>query len=152
MGTVVLCTAAILYDILGCAYRQRTVVMEVAWPITALYLGPLGLWAYNRLAARAATSRQKENGASPKNSLPASAATGGKPGAAARPPSLLVPASNEHGTTVLTRQRVLGSQPGLHSEARGRDPTRRTRAVCVPKTLQPVAERTTAEAQRPCLV
>ncbi len=48
VGIALLCAVAILYDIYGRGYRQRVRVMEAVWPITALYLGPLGLWAYNR--------------------------------------------------------------------------------------------------------
>ena len=83
VGIAVLCAAAILYDILGRGYRQRTSVMEAVWPITALYLGPLGLWAYNRWGRPRSDKWQKEHGAPPEKSLPASAATGGAPGGAA---------------------------------------------------------------------
>src|SRR5579864_4313602 len=38
--------AAILYDIYGNGLRQPMRVMEAVWPITALYLGPLGLLLY----------------------------------------------------------------------------------------------------------
>jgi len=38
-------SALILLDILACK-RDMMGVMKWAWPITALYLGPLGLWAY----------------------------------------------------------------------------------------------------------
>lgn len=31
---------AIAFDILGRGYRQRMAIMEVVWPVTALYLGP----------------------------------------------------------------------------------------------------------------
>jgi hypothetical protein len=41
--------AAILYDIYGRGLRQHVRVMEAVWPITALYLGPLGLLAYARI-------------------------------------------------------------------------------------------------------
>ena len=37
---------AILFDIFVRGYRQKMFIMEWVWPITALYLGPLGLWAY----------------------------------------------------------------------------------------------------------
>jgi hypothetical protein len=43
-------TAAIVYDIYGRGLRQPMRVMEVVWPITALYLGPLGLLVYARIA------------------------------------------------------------------------------------------------------
>lgn len=41
--------AAIVYDIYGRGLRQHVRVMEVVWPITALYLGPLGLLIYARI-------------------------------------------------------------------------------------------------------
>lgn len=83
VGVAVLCAAAILYDILGRGYRQRTSVMEAVWPITALYFGPLGLWAYNRWGRPRSEKWRKEYGAPPEKSLPAVAATGGTPGGAA---------------------------------------------------------------------
>ena len=41
-----LSAAAILYDMYGRGRRQSMRVMEAVWPITALYLGPLGWVAY----------------------------------------------------------------------------------------------------------
>ena len=41
--------AAVLYDIYGNGLRQPMRVMEAVWPITALYLGPLGLLLYSGL-------------------------------------------------------------------------------------------------------
>jgi hypothetical protein len=41
--------AAIVYDIYGRGMRQHVLVMEAVWPITALYLGPLGLLIYARI-------------------------------------------------------------------------------------------------------
>jgi hypothetical protein len=38
----------VMWDILGRGHRQRMRVMEWVWPITCLYTGPLGLWAYHR--------------------------------------------------------------------------------------------------------
>jgi hypothetical protein len=38
----------ILHDILGRGFRQPMPVMEVVWPVTALYAGPLALWGYHR--------------------------------------------------------------------------------------------------------
>ena len=40
---------AVVYDVYGRGLRQPMRVMEVVWPITALYLGPLGWLAYARL-------------------------------------------------------------------------------------------------------
>lgn len=37
--------------------RQLMAVMNVAWPITALYFGPFGLWAYWALGRRSAVER-----------------------------------------------------------------------------------------------
>ncbi len=83
VGIALLCAVAILYDIYARGYRQRVRVMEAVWPITALYLGPLGLWAYNRWGRLRSEKRQKEHGAPAEKSLPAAAATGGTPGGAA---------------------------------------------------------------------
>ena len=44
-----LTAAAILYDMYGRGRRQVMQVMAVVWPLTALYLGPLGWLAYARL-------------------------------------------------------------------------------------------------------
>ncbi|MVU81359.1 DUF4396 domain-containing protein [Nocardia sp. ET3-3] len=41
-------TVVVLYDIFGRGYRQRMRVMEAVWPVTALYLGPIAVWAYRR--------------------------------------------------------------------------------------------------------
>lgn len=35
------------YDIFGRGYRQRMPVMEAVWPVTALYFGPVAVWAYH---------------------------------------------------------------------------------------------------------
>jgi hypothetical protein len=45
----VLSAGAILFDAYGRGLRQPMRVMEAVWPITALYLGPLGWLAYARL-------------------------------------------------------------------------------------------------------
>lgn len=83
VGIAVLCVAAILYDILGRGYRQRTSVMEAVWPITALYFGPLALLLYYRWGRSRSEKWQKEHGSAPEKSLPAAAATGGTLGGAA---------------------------------------------------------------------
>ena len=44
-----LTAAAILYDMYGRGRRQVIQVMTAVWPITALYLGPVGWLAYARL-------------------------------------------------------------------------------------------------------
>lgn len=40
------CGIAIGADIFVRGYRQPMWIMEVVWPVTALYLGPLALWGY----------------------------------------------------------------------------------------------------------
>ncbi|MFZ2014302.1 MAG: DUF4396 domain-containing protein [Nocardioides sp.] len=42
------CAAAIAYDVYGRGYRQRMKVMEIVWPVTALYAGPSANLAYER--------------------------------------------------------------------------------------------------------
>ena len=42
------CALIILIDI-SSGHKQHMWIMNVVWPITALYAGPLGLWAYYRL-------------------------------------------------------------------------------------------------------
>jgi putative flippase GtrA len=54
-----LSAGAIGYDIYGRGMRQPMRVMEAVWPITALYLGPAGWFAYRRLG-RATPSRGEE--------------------------------------------------------------------------------------------
>ena len=83
VGVALLCAAAILHDVYGRGYRQRVRAMEAVWPITALYLGPLGLLLYYRWGRPRTERWQKEHGSVPEKSLPAAAATGGTPGGAA---------------------------------------------------------------------
>jgi len=83
VGLALLCAAAILYDVYGRGYRQRTSVMSVVWPITALYFGPLALPAYYRWGRPRSEKWREEHGATPEKSLPAAAAAGGTPGGAA---------------------------------------------------------------------
>ena len=56
-----LSVGAILYDVYGRGRRQPMRVMEAVWPITALYLGPLGWFAYKRLG-RPVVTRATEAG------------------------------------------------------------------------------------------
>ena len=50
------CAFVLLCDIALRGYHQRSAAMDVVWPLTALYLGPLGAWLYLR-HARPATAR-----------------------------------------------------------------------------------------------
>ena len=83
VGLALLCAAAILYDVYGRGYRQPTGVMDVVWPVTALYFGPLALPAYHRWGRPRSEKWQREHGFAPEKSLPVAAATGGIPGGAA---------------------------------------------------------------------
>ncbi len=58
------CAAAILVDIFGRRRRQRMWIMEAVWPITALYLGPVGLWAYASFGRAASGGEPEPTGAS----------------------------------------------------------------------------------------
>ena len=44
-----LASAASSVDDLWAARRQMMTVMKVVWPVTALYLGPVAVWAYRSL-------------------------------------------------------------------------------------------------------
>ncbi len=52
----------ILVDIYGRGYRLKMVVMESVWPVTALYFGPLGVWAYYRFGRPTSSHWLEENG------------------------------------------------------------------------------------------
>jgi hypothetical protein len=43
------CAALILVDVYVLRYRQHMSIMEAVWPVTALYFGPVAVWAYARL-------------------------------------------------------------------------------------------------------
>lgn len=62
LGLAAICAAVILWDILLRGYRQPMRVMEAVWPVTALYLGPLGLWAYSRWGRPKSERYQRERG------------------------------------------------------------------------------------------
>lgn len=69
----VLCALIIVIDIVR-GYRQHMWIMNIVWPVTALYSGPLGLWAYfkvGRLSTHRKMQEAKEQGAqSPPQSKP----------------------------------------------------------------------------------
>lgn len=48
LAVAFVCAAAILVDIYGRGHRQKMTVMEIVWPVTALYFGPLAVWMYLR--------------------------------------------------------------------------------------------------------
>jgi hypothetical protein len=39
------CSLTIAIDVLA-GHRQHMWIMNIVWPVTALYSGPLGVWAY----------------------------------------------------------------------------------------------------------
>ncbi|HKI84370.1 MAG TPA: DUF4396 domain-containing protein [Desulfuromonadales bacterium] len=62
-----LCSCIIVLDILR-GRRQQVGVMNLVWPISALYAGPLGLWAYfklGRLSTKGAMQSAKSRGEEP---------------------------------------------------------------------------------------
>jgi hypothetical protein len=62
-----ICTAAIVIDILA-GHKQHMWIMNLVWPITALYAGPLALWAYYRVGRLSTHQRMhsaKEQGREP---------------------------------------------------------------------------------------
>ena len=62
LALAAVCAALILWDVFIRGYRQRMAVMEAVWPITALYMGPLGLWAYSRWGRPKSPKFERENG------------------------------------------------------------------------------------------
>ena len=78
-----LSAAVILFDIVVRGYRQRVGAMNVIWPMTALYLGPVAIWAYYRWGRLGSPKWQTEHPGTMQKSLSAAALTGGTPGGAA---------------------------------------------------------------------
>ncbi len=83
VGLALLCAGALVYDIYGRGYRQRVRAMELVWPTTALYLGPLALLAYHRLGRPRSERWERDHGGARASSLPVAATAGGLPGGAA---------------------------------------------------------------------
>lgn len=59
LGVAFLCCGVIVFDILVRGHRQRMGVMNCVYPITALYLGPFGLWFYWRWGRAGDRSRAR---------------------------------------------------------------------------------------------
>ena len=77
LGVAFLCASLILYDLFGRGYRQHMWIMEAVWPITALYFGPLALWAYRRWGRPHSPKWTEEHGKeAPGKSFAASVAVG----------------------------------------------------------------------------
>lgn len=57
-----ICAAVIVFDIIVLGHRQQMTVMNWVWPITALYLGPVAVWA-TAAGGRPLTARwQRQHG------------------------------------------------------------------------------------------
>jgi Domain of unknown function (DUF4396) len=54
--------ALVSYDIYGRGHRQQMGVMEAVWPVTALYLGPLGWLGYRRFGRLGSPRFRDERG------------------------------------------------------------------------------------------
>jgi hypothetical protein len=54
-----LCALVIAADIFLAGQRQHMWIMEVVWPVTGLYAGPLALWAYFKLGRKSTHAAMK---------------------------------------------------------------------------------------------
>lgn len=72
----VVSSAAIVVDIVLRGYRQRMVVMDLVWPITALYFGPFAIAAYVAWGRPQTERWEREHGAAPERPFPATVAIG----------------------------------------------------------------------------
>lgn len=82
-GIGLLCAGVILADIYRGGYRQSMKSWEAVWPITAIYAGPLALWAYYRWGRPATPQWQRQHSASAQVGLGETAAIETIPGGAA---------------------------------------------------------------------
>ncbi|UVO12870.1 DUF4396 domain-containing protein [Mycobacterium sp. SVM_VP21] len=82
-GIGVLVALVILADIYLGRYRQPIPAMEAVWPITAIYAGPLALWAYYRWGRRSTSRWQQQHGEDPQLGPAATVALQTIPGGAA---------------------------------------------------------------------
>ena len=82
-GVGVLFAVWILADTYLGGYRQRLGPMEIVWPITAVWAGPLGVWAYWRWGRPATQKWETRNGATQELGLSEHAAVETIPGGAA---------------------------------------------------------------------
>jgi hypothetical protein len=55
----VLCALALLFDILA-GHPQKMWIMDIVWPVTALYSGPLGLYAYYKVGRLSTQERARQ--------------------------------------------------------------------------------------------
>lgn len=76
LGAAFLTSGLILRDIYVLGYRQKMKVMEVVWPVTALYFGPLAWWGYRRWGRLNSPRYQRRTDAKPDYGEPASVTVG----------------------------------------------------------------------------
>lgn len=77
LGVAFGCAGLILFDLFVRRYRQHMRIIEAVWPITALYFGPLALWAYLRWGRPQSPRWAEEHGGeTPKKGFGASVAVG----------------------------------------------------------------------------
>jgi len=60
IATALVCAGLIVVDVFVRGYRQHIWIMNVVWPLTALYAGPLGWLAYRRLGRLNSTRYRRE--------------------------------------------------------------------------------------------
>lgn len=75
-----LCALVVVLD--EFRHPQKMWIMSVVWPITALYFGPIGLWAYyaiGRKSASADMAHQHHEHVDPKNPVENAGPKGGRP-------------------------------------------------------------------------
>lgn len=72
--------ALIVFDIHRRGHRQPKAIMEVVWPLAALYLGPLALPAYARFGRAHSPAWQQRSATAPEQTLTATAVRSGLPG------------------------------------------------------------------------
>ncbi|GAA1801148.1 DUF4396 domain-containing protein [Luedemannella flava] len=65
LATGLVCALAVIIDIRGLGYRQRMPIMGWVWPVNAVYLGPLALWAYYRFGRPRSGRWRAEHGDPP---------------------------------------------------------------------------------------
>jgi hypothetical protein len=66
LGLAFASAATILLDIYGLGYRQPMTVMEIVWPVTALYFGPAALGAYRAWGRPRSSRWHAQHGDPPK--------------------------------------------------------------------------------------
>ncbi|HET7569811.1 MAG TPA: DUF4396 domain-containing protein [Gammaproteobacteria bacterium] len=76
LGLAFLVAAAILYDVFGRGFRQKMWIMEIVWPVTALYFGPLAWWGYRRWGRPQTDRWQAAHGDAPHKAFSATVAVG----------------------------------------------------------------------------